>query len=544
MLIRSCLLICSLFGYSWYLTDRTRPEFAPGITVTVIGSFMFLSGLANCLLVSAVLVCIAGLVLLLLQIIHKADLSVMFCFSNLLLTVACLYFLVMLYGMKLTGYDDFSHWGVVARILVTENRFPDLTDRILTFQAYPTGSASVIYYFTEISGVRAEWVWLHAQAVVILCLYISLFAFAETWRERLFLLMVFLILLCSNIFFINLLVDTEITACAISAMCFVLYYRENLIRMRWCLLPYAVFLIAIKTSGLFYTLVFFTYALLKGWKTEEWGKLSLILLVSFVPLVLWRLHVNAVFPEGMVTKHAFSLKYFLKTVSDKNWSGMKYIFVRLVLRTLSPRLETVYLLIFAAGLSVCFRNELKKKNSLLREAMLLILLSAVAYGMMVYVMYLISMPWYEAEQLAGFERYLHTYTAFAAGILSVVMLKIPDSEKKAIHGRMGIVLSIWVVLLLFTMGRRSDFYLRWPMERERRTYAEGLIAQSIIPPEAEVLIVNNDEGEDSGYIEYMFRYLLNTPDVEVINAEELGYNAGRNPKQCVLFWNPPDNVRR
>ena len=518
--LRVCALICSLFGYHWALAEKTRPEFAPGISFAMIGSLLFLAGMINALEVAAVMLCGFGLLLFANRLFLRTSPAKAWSFSCLVLLAAILYFLPMLYGLKLTGYDDFSHWGVVARILVSKNRFPNITDQIVTFQAYPTGSAAIIYFFTKISGIQDEWIWLYAQAVTIMSLYMGLFAFARNWKERVAMLLVFMILLCSNIFFINLLVDTEITACALSSMCFALFYRNNLIKMRWWMLPYAAFLLALKTSGIFYVLVLFGYVLLKSRGTGSWKKLLPVALLSFIPLLLWRAHVRAVFPEGMLTKHAFSLEYFARTISDKNWSGMKYILVQLVLRTISPQLEAVYLLLFLGMILVLFRGEWEKKGALLREVVMIILVSAAAYSIMLYVMYLISMPWFEAEQLAGFERYLRTYTAFSAGLLTVALLQLPELESKTREKNRFVLVSVWVLLLLFTMGRRSDFFLRWPMEYERRTYAESILSEQDIPEQEQCFVVMKGEREDRGYLQYMFRYLLNSPNVIVCTTEE------------------------
>ena len=551
MILRVVALLCSLLGYYWLLAEQTRPEFAPGLIVTGIGSLVFLAGLANCLSFAVWLICGMGCFLMGVQLYRKRKIRTVLTFSGILLLLLCLYFLANLYGLKLTGYDDFSHWGVVARILVEENRFPNLTDQILTFQAYPVGSAALIYYFVKISGIHAEWMWLYAQAVAVLGLYLGIFAFAESWRQKAFLLLVFLILLCSNIFFINLLVDTLITACALNVMCFSLYYRDSLLRVRWWLLPYTVFLLAVKTSGMFYVLVVFGYVLLKCRKAKGWKKLFPIVLLSLLPLLLWRLHVRVVFPDGMISKHAFSFQYFAATLADKNWSGIKYILVHLMLRTFSPKLETVYLLAFLIALAALTGQEWKRKETLLREVLQIIMESACLYGVLLFIMYLISMPWYEAEQLAGFERYLRTYTGFAAGLLSIVLVRFPlnavergnyrRAERKLLAAQ-----GIWIVILLFTMGRRSDFYLRWPMEHERRTYAETIIEENNLPSGKKCLVVVNDETSDKGYLEYMFRYLLNSPDVKVLTLEERKEMADTqqfDQTDYEIMWNPGSDIK-
>ena len=69
------------------------------------------------------------------------------------------------------------------------------------------------------------------------------------------------------------------------------------------------FLLAVKTSEIFDVVVLFGCVLLKCRETGSWKKLLRVTMLSFFPILLWRAPIRAVFPYGMVTKHAFSLEY-------------------------------------------------------------------------------------------------------------------------------------------------------------------------------------------------------------------------------------------
>lgn len=522
-ILRVIVLLLSLLGFLQRTSMSIRPDFAPGVVVCFAGSVMFLSGILGILPVGVYTLLASGLFLLIYALIKKQSFRCILSFSNCLLLLLLLYFFLTLHGMKLTGYDDFSHWGLITRILVTRDRFPNAEDLNLTFQAYPPGSAAFIYFVTKASGLTDEWVWLYAQAAAVLSLFVSLLAFGKNLKEKIILTGVLLILLCSNTFFINLLVDTLITSIAVCLHCFCLYYREELKDKRLYLLPMLIYLTAVKTSGLFYYAIACCYVLIREHSAAiKWKKWLPVFAVGLVPLVLWRWHVRVTFQNGMLTKHALSLEYFLKTIGDKNWGGMKFILVQMIKELLSPKREVLYLLAFVLLLFLSCRKALtKQKECLLREVLILVFISALAYTALLYLMYLFSMPWYEASVLAGFERYLRTFTAFACAILSAALLNsFPIMEWESTAKSVASII-IWLAILLLTMGRRPDFYLRWPMETEPRTYADQMIENYHIPKGMSYIVMLKEEPEDGGYLSYMFRYVLDSKNVKLITAEQL-----------------------
>lgn len=64
----------------------------------------------------------------------------------LYLILFSLIFFFFLFGKKLLEYDSFSHWGLIVKILLQKNRFPNfMEENYLMFQEYPLGSATYIY---------------------------------------------------------------------------------------------------------------------------------------------------------------------------------------------------------------------------------------------------------------------------------------------------------------------------------------------------------------------------------------------------------------
>ena len=543
------LMLLAAIGWLHTLSKYVHPSFAPGLLCGIIGTAVFLSGIAGILDVQAaglwigsILFLISGLGMLICSVVHKESFRGFLSWTCLLMLLLAGWFLYTLHGMKLTGYDDFTHWGIIARILVREGRFPLPADRGLTFQAYPPGSAVMIFAFSRLTGLREEWAWLFAQALVTVSMFLPLTAFGKNQKQQAVLTVVLLILISKNTFFINLLVDTLVTGCALYSICFCMYEREHLEKKFLLLIPVMAFFITVKTSAVFYVVTVLLYAAFRIRKNRKTGACrerplpswlvpAAAGLVAFIPFLLWRQYVRDHFPAGMSSKHALSLEYFRATMGDKTWDGVKYILVQLLKSFFSPGWEALYLLIFGLALAVFLRRRSRGRDNdgkqaapggheMLPDALAIIFASGAGYFLSLAVSYIVSMPWAEASVLAGFERYLHTYTAFACGILSIAMIAAMEEGKEK-----TLWLSIWLLLLLLTPQRRYDFYLPWQMQDEPRTAFDKLTENIEKPYDRNITLVFEKEPENWGYIAdyftYMAEYVLDAPSVRACTLKEL-----------------------
>lgn len=523
IIMRCILLLLSFTGWQAVLVKRINPAYSQGIMFATIASILFLGGTIGQLKAAAWTVCLIGIACFVITLIRKEQFKWMLSFPQLVSAVLGLYFLLTLYGLILTGYDDFSHWGVVARILVRCGRFPNSSDLHVEFQSYPLGSAVLIYYFSEISGVRDEWIWLWGQAVVTIGLFAGLLAFGKSKKENLYLLTVMLILLSSNIFFINLMVDTLITGCALCAMSFTLYYRQQIDEKLFWLTPLMMLLVEIKTSGIFFVFIILIYAFseLRAIHSSTAKKKWLLLCaLSFFPLVIWYFHLHGAFPEAMSSNHAVSLTDFYNRLKRRPIDVAFYILVQMLRRVLSPKLEVMWMIIYAVFLLLINKSTFVESKKI-RGLYCFILWSGVAYMIVLYGTYLMAMPWYEASVVAGIERYLATFTAFAAGVFSILLLYLYEELKRKAKWESYTWVGLWVLILMSTMGRQVRFWMPWLTETEPRASLEKHIQEMQIQQEKSYLILRNDSMDDDGYIYYMYTYSLNPKKMQFCTENEL-----------------------
>ena len=138
--LRAALLICSCLGYAAFFSARLHIMLVPGFLMAGIGSLMFVAGTLGFLPAAAVAVFVAGLALLVydrLRHIHAfRDAGFLF------FALCCAGLFLLLRRAEYVEWDNFSHWGLISRLLLQKNAFPDSRDGIVIFTSYPPGTAA------------------------------------------------------------------------------------------------------------------------------------------------------------------------------------------------------------------------------------------------------------------------------------------------------------------------------------------------------------------------------------------------------------------
>lgn len=122
-------------------------------------------------------------------------------------------------------------------------------------------------------------------------------------------------------------------------------------------------------------------------------------------------------------------------------------------RVLSPQLEVMWLIIYAVFLLLINRSTFRE-NKKIWGLYCFVFWSGMAYMIVLYGTYLMAMPWYEASVVAGIERYLVTFTAFAAGVFSILLLYLSKKLKEKTEWKGYAWAGLWILILMLTMGRQ------------------------------------------------------------------------------------------
>ena len=181
-IFRLLFLITSNIGSWELLRKKTKVDifFIPSLTVALQTCILFFAGILNLLLETTIFLSGFGLIYLICCIYKEKNFRFIKNYFNagyLFLAAVIVLSAFALRGTLFTHYDDFSHWGMVVRRMLIDNRFPNFQN-ILIFKEYPLGSSIYIYYFSRILS-SAESVQMTAQAYVMAACLLPLFSFCR-----------------------------------------------------------------------------------------------------------------------------------------------------------------------------------------------------------------------------------------------------------------------------------------------------------------------------------------------------------------------------
>ena len=351
IIIRILFLFMSFYGYIQYFKRFIQRDLTISFVFCSIVSVLFFAGILNILSEAAWCIAFVGIFLAFSSLQKRESFHAITSHGIFFFCFGAIFFIFLLHGSKFTTYDNFSHWAVVSKVLIQHDRFPSFADLFIMFQSYPLGSAIFIYYCAEIAGISSEWFQAFAQAFLMVGLVASIFAFTAKRTSVLLASVCSVILLCSNMPFTDLTVDTLLSLAGFAATAFCIYYRDDLQQKIPYTIPYSIFLINVKNSGIFFVAVVICLSLYYTRNTRNKRIVQIATLFSpFISLFLWKKHVNLVFQNGLNTKHSMSISNFSTVFQDKTPEDISNIISAIFHRTFSFSNPGVQLLLIGAVL--------------------------------------------------------------------------------------------------------------------------------------------------------------------------------------------------
>lgn len=446
-ILRLIAFALSTAGYAafvrayWKITPRASYVFV----LSALACLMYFAGLLNVLLIGAYALFFGGIALFVLVLIRRklalayntSSLNAM----NIGFALGLLALIASLMNTKFVHYDNFSHWAVVVKSMLIENRFPTAASAIIDFKSYPLGSSSFLYYFCRVVG-SGEGVMLTGQGVLLTACFYAVFGVIRDVKR--FLLSALLGLGCAVLAFFNisirvnnLLVDFLLPALALAALGSLSAERNSFRTACVSIIPVLGLLVITKNTGVFFAALVYAYLLYRAAKLRKlqekprpylWLALAAIA-ASLLPLVLWNFHTALAFP-GDTSKFSYDLGALTALNIDKTPEQISAI-ASLFLKTavsLSLRATQGILLFNALALSAygIARFALKKHWKLLK-VLIALDIALVLYYAGILGMYIVSMPLEEALRLAGFDRYASSMVLLFIGALS--MCAVSDVEE-------------------------------------------------------------------------------------------------------------------
>ena len=506
------------------------PELSLGFTFAGIGSAMFAAGLLNLLPEAALAVGLGGLVLLVRGLIRRAPRPA-FTLGEAFFIAACALLALRLYGEQLVYIDNFTHWETAILHLLRKDRFPNFQDSYIRFQSYPLGTAALVYYFSRIGGLQAEWFQMLIHWACAAAMLSGLFALARRVPAKAACFVGGLLLLCADNEFIQLLVDSTLGLVALGAVAYCVRYRGELKQRALWVTPWLIYLIAVKNSGALFAI--FVLALVLVW--GGWRRALAVGAASLSFLFLWNRHVAYVFEAGMTSQHSMSIEHFKRMLSIKKPGSVQTILHRFLGQVVSLNNAYLPVLLFSAALLALAILYLKGD----RAVRGLLIYGAVCYliyqaGML--GMYVFTMQEKEALRLASFERYHGTIWIFSTGIALMATMLAADRAWEIPRRRAlaAIGCAACVAAMALSGMPKPGYYTRYMDEDTLSTLAirqetDALIATYALPEGAAYYLLVDDDftSAETAYLYNMVNCLLLADDVQVrklgqvFSAEEI-----------------------
>lgn len=469
------------------------------------------------------------------------------------------------YFCPLFRNDDISHWGLVARHLLNCNTFPNADTKIVFFQSYPVGAASFIYYIGKTLN-NSEGIYLVAQELLQGLLFMPLLAHIHNHKKAFYPVALAFFLLLFSFFrnMINLQVDLLLSFLGIGMVASVAYYRDDLKKALPVGLIGMVAIVYIKNSGLYFT---FITALLLGYCAFRAKKTRLAVCrlvvfsfaISVVAYLIWILHIRLSYPAALETKHAVSLSAYAAEASSKNISVILQIsknFLKEVLKLSFPQFCAYAFILLCISL-LCYKCKKYPSDQFdfpkLIKCLIICAGIYIVWVVMVFLMYIFSMPEDEALRTASFYRYNGTGLALLMGLIAIIFFEVFSHES---HFCPRIVRCLSAFSLAFVVA----FLVVSPLDTSNIPFAKriferhtalsmprkGLIAaheEYNLPNGGTYLAYCKDDNSDLGpfYEYYQVKYEFETTDIYMIVESVSGdaFLAGtKDDKE--LYENPSD----
>lgn len=540
----------SNLGYWEYLRRHLKVDscFFPSITIAFQTSVLFLAGVLNMLPEVSYILYSFGLFYCIYSFIKHRG-KAFFCFyfkpAYFVLAISFCVAAVYLQGQFFLHYDNFSHWALVVKQMLSENRFPNFADKLIMFQEYPLGSSVYVYYFAKLTS-GAESMQMLAQCFVMLCALMPCFAFCKSDRisTAVVMLLFAAFILTFNIEITELLVDTLLPLVGGAAFIFTLsqlyIFRRGNADIRqgkvclWIISFYLIQLIQIKNSGLFFAIMVSVMTVILLFpQRKKLGAGSLVpFVLPYFTFFIWHKHCKYVFISSGTSYHAMTVENFAMRFSMKTRDEILSICRAMIDFSVS---DSIVIISALSVLFVCagsfaflyFMGELSdNRKQIIARCVTFCIFTYIIYQFGMLLMYLFSMSSGEAIRLAGGTRYCKTILIFIFYItitmaLAWLSLAMRIAKRRVLTSSFAVALSCAILVATICMNNTTPMSAidkRNSYPDSTRAWLEKVATVYDVPQYSSYGLILHDT--DSGYSYYLMKYLFQSGSIQCIVVDD------------------------
>ena len=179
--LKLAMLVLSLLGYIFFVSHMNRKlefEFIPVIVMSILANILLLAGYADLLKIVSWIIFASGILLLGIGVWRWRD-EIRNNKSIIYLLILVFIFSFLVYDKKFIRPDDYSHWAIVIKRILTTDSLPAWPDKTIQYQSYPAGMACINYYFCLLMNDSNDWTMCLGQGIVMLCCVYSALAISK-----------------------------------------------------------------------------------------------------------------------------------------------------------------------------------------------------------------------------------------------------------------------------------------------------------------------------------------------------------------------------
>ena len=469
--------ILSQAGYALFLVKKRLPvAFAPVVLIAGQLLLLYLAGFAGCLQAAQTILAAAGTLLLLYSFRKETVKSVLRSPMFWLFVVLAVGNFWIVAQERLSNWDDYSHWGRIAKALTGANGYPTQESAPdISHISYAPGMALWITYvarFVRFGKMEGVWIWAH-NLVSFACVCAAFAPLSRQFRRGRFVenaicavvtgLCAVLILGLNNQLY-NLLVDGSVGV--LTAAAFAIYLSGSFANAsyKWLALPVLCTIPIVKNSGLLFALVFVLFLLLSRSALKRDGKRTAFAVAcAALPLLFWgawQLFVGTHWESVQSSAQAVSFARFSASYMDKMSSGriadILDIFMKAVFCGSNAHVATFWGVLFGmVAIRVYISGKAETEAAVLGPAFSALIAGGLLYLLCLALTYLLSMTEHEALNLVCFDRYLNAFSVLLFLMLAFAVSHFVQDEV----GRMPLVRIVCFLLLptLMMTGFRNGW---------------------------------------------------------------------------------------
>lgn len=375
------------------------------------------------------------------------------------------------YGMRLTSWDEFSHWGDIVKVMTTIGGFGTAAMSDSMFPAYPPAMA-LFQYFCEriymlVSGESmAEWLLYFSYQTFMFAMFFPFlrrFDLKKAWSWAFFAVIWLLPLIFQRNAYSKIYIDSFLSVLLALGLAHALIDREGERLDRLNLAAILILLPLTKSIGLPFAaaVLIAVFAAEYGERTEGFRRrCALYTCAALVPRAAWELHVRL---SRAVSGYGPSAQIAAEHFGNRDYTGavLSDYLEALVRRPLTneeaicPQLCALAVLaLLTAALWLLLKRESDSRNGdkLYPRAFALLLAVNVLFFAIMGAGFMYAYPEAEALELLGMERYLNNIL-MADAVLALMLTA--DLISRGAVGTKRAAAAVLAAALLFTPFRTA-----------------------------------------------------------------------------------------